>query len=217
MDNDEAADALKILNMLLDEWATESTMVVGTVMQSHALTINDGEYTIAASGADITSAKPTVITEAFTRDSNSQDIPMRVVTLGEWNAYGLKTVSGRPESLYYDPGATQQAVQTGTINIYPRPDAAYTLYFGGQKPLTEFGTVADTITLHPAYLRALRLNLAVDLWPGYFHEKGAVVPQAIKSEAMRARAVIEAMNSKPVIAGIEIPSRIGGFNINLGE
>ena len=217
LDADESADALKILNMLIDEWSAESTMVVGTVMESHVLTADDGDYTIAASGADITSSKPTDITEAFTRDSNSIDLPMRIVTLGEWNSYDLKTNPGRPESLYYDPGATQQTVQTGTINLYPRPDLAYTLFFGGQKPLTGFTAIANTVTLAPAYLRALRLNLAVDLWPGYFHEKGATVPQAIKGEAMRARAVIEAMNSKQVICDMDIPSRLGGFNIYTGE
>lgn len=220
LDADESADALKILNMLLDEWSAESTMVLGTVMESHTLVASDGSYTIGASGADITSSKPTTITEAFVRDSDSNDSPVRVVSLGEWNSYGDKTGTGRPESLYYDPGATQQAVHKGTINLYPVPDSSttYTLFFGGQKPLTEFTAVANTVTLAPAYLRALRLNLAVDLWPQYFSDKGAPVPDAIKREAQRARAVIEAMNSKQVICGMDIPGQTGGgFNVYAGD
>ena len=217
-DADESADALKLLNMLLDEWAAESTMVVGTIMAGYALVADDGSYTIGASGADFTATKPSTITEAFVRDSDNNDSVLRVVTLGEWNSYGDKTASGLPESLYYDPGEMEQAVHKGTINVYPRPDKVYTLFIGGQKPLTGFTAVANTVTLAPAYLRALRLNLAVDLWPGYFHEKGEPVPQVLKREAVQARAVIEAMNSKQVICGMSIPGQSGGgFNISTGE
>ncbi len=216
---DETADALQALNFLLDEWSVESTMVLAAAVENFTLTANKESYTIGTSG-DFNTAKPSDIVGGYVRDSNNNDSPIEVVGLDVWQRLTDKKIAtGVPNLLYFDPGATQQAAHTGTVWLAPIPNSAttYTIYLTLQKALTELANSSATVTFPPAYFRALKYNLAVDLWDDYFHEKGDPVPAMILRKAKQSRAVIEAMNSRQPVARMEIPGRSGGFNIYSGE
>ncbi len=217
--NDEAQDALQAANFLLNEWSTSPLMVLGTVMQSFPITSASGAYTIGV-GANFNTSKPTEITDAFVRDASGVDFGVDVVGLDLWNSYQDKSLAtGRPVALFYDPGATQQATDTGTVNLYPLPDAAYTLFLGGQKPLTEFAALADTVTLQTAYHGMVKWSLCEDMWPEYHENEGP--PLWIAQRAKVSRDVVRRMNHKPLHLAQDLPKTgtggRSGFNILSGQ
>lgn len=216
--NDEAQDALQAMNFLLNEWSTSPLMVLGTVMEPFSLVAGTAAYTIGV-GAVFNTTKPTEITDAFVRDASGVDFGVDIVSLDLWNGYQDKTLSrGRPVALYYDPGATQQATDTGTVNLYYVPDAVYTLFLGGQKPLTEFAAVSDTVTLQTAYHGMLKWSLCEDLWPEYHEDQGP--PLWIAMRAKASRDVVRRMNHKVIRQPSDLPRTGGGpgrFNIQSGQ
>ncbi|MGD0229706.1 MAG: hypothetical protein ABSC19_05010 [Syntrophorhabdales bacterium] len=216
--NDEMQDGLTKLNSMIDAWSVRSLMVLGTILEGFPLAAGTYIYTIGAGGAFNTS-KPSAITDAYVRDGGSEDTPVEVITQDEYNAIDDKAISlGRPLCLYFDPGATQQPIQTGVIYIYPAPDAStpYTLYLNGQKALTEFSAITDTVTFQAAYYEALEYNLAVRLWPQY-HDSGKPVSQDIRILARESVKVIETMNAPRVTSTIEVGKKGGVYNIYTGE
>jgi hypothetical protein len=214
----DANDALQKLNFMIDAWSVRSLMVLGAIMESFPLTAGQGAYTIGI-GANFNTTKPSKITDAYVRDGYNIDTPVDVVGQDEYDSYEDKIISqARPIALYYDPGYTQQSVQTGTIYLYYIPDAStpYTLFIGQQKALTEFSAITDTVTFQSAYYEALEYNLAVRLWPQY-HDSGKPVSADLHGLALESLNVIETMNTRIPKAAIETPGRKTIYNIYTGE
>lgn len=215
---DDANDALKKLNFMLDAWSVRSLMVLGAILESFPLTAGQRAYTIGI-GGNFNTSKPSRITDAYVRDGYNIDTPVDVVEKDEYDSYEDKMISqARPIALYYDPGPTQQTVQTGVVSLYYIPDAStpYTLFIGEQKPLTEFSAITDTVTFQSAYYEALEYNLAVRLWPQY-HDSGKPVQAELKELARESMKVIETMNATIPTAALELPGRKSVYNIYTGE
>jgi len=160
----ELEDGLEALNMMLANWSDERLMVHAITEDSHALTSGTASYTIG-SGADIDTKRPVKIEDAFIRESNL-DTPVTIVGQKEYNSVALKSDTGTPTMLYYNPGWT-----TGTIYLAPTPGSGLTLYLysfkahaakGGTDLLT---TLTSTVSFPPSYHAAIKWNLAVDLAP----------------------------------------------------
>lgn len=209
---EQMADALDSLNIMLDSWAGQSLMTLQAIQESFALVAGTASYSIG-SGQTFNTTKPFNITNAFIRNDNI-DYPLDIVTKKEHDSYSDKTTQSRPRSLYYDPGATQQTTQTGTIYLYRTPDEAYTLYINSEKPFTRFSALGDLITFLPAYNKALIYNLAIDLAPDY----GAKISALIDREAGKSRKVIEKLNSKNKGKNVilNLPGNQGTSDINAG-
>jgi hypothetical protein len=212
-------DGFEALNYMLDSWAGRSLLTTAQIQESFTLTANKGTYTIGATGADVTSSKPIEIISAYVQDSNSVAYPVTVVPNDLYDSYYDQLITGevtRPQALFYDPGVTQQTVQTGTIKLYPYPDNAstYTLFINSEKAFTEFATLTDTVTFPPVYIRAIIYNLACELAPDY---GVAIHPEVIQiaAEAMR---IIENINSrnKRVLATVNFSGKARSFNILSG-
>ena len=216
---DEMQDALMKLNAMIDLWSLRPLMVLGTIMESFPLTVDQYFYTIGI-GGDFDTSRPSAINTVFIRDGYNDDTGVDIVGVDMWSALPDKAVStGRPELLYYDPGVTQQAVQTGVIYLYPAPDAStpYTLFIGEQKSLTEFSAITDHVTFQPGYLECLEYNLAVRLWPQY-NDDGRAIRSDLKTFAKEAMRVLETTNSKQLRSTIEVQGKVrGGYNITTGE
>lgn len=208
-------DGLDALNMLLDSWSGRSLLTSARIRESFALTANQATYTIGV-GAGFNTSKPFEIVDAFVRDGQNIDYPVGVVSRGVYDAYddkALTTVTSRPESLFYDPGATQQANHAGTIYLYPTPDGntTYTLFLESEKPFTTFSALTDTVTFLPAYKRALVYNLAIEMAADYGRAASAEV-RAVAGQAMR---IVENVNSrnKRMVAGFDFPGSQQRYNI----
>ena len=215
-DAGELQDALTALTVMLHSWAARRLMVRATVQESVATVDGTGAYTVGVGGA-LNTAKPIKIVSAFLVDSNNLKTLVSVVDKDVFDSYGDSLISeGRPISLYYDPGAAQQATQTGTMNLYPIPDAVYTLYINSTKPFVDFTDIADTVTFEPPYEEAIIYSLAVRLWPEY-HKPEVQVPASIYEIMKESMEIVETMNTRQVVSETDLPgSRGGGYNVYTG-
>ena len=216
----QLSDGFDALNIMLDSWSGRGLLTTALIPESFDLTAGQYSYTIGV-GGNFNTDIPLSIEGAYIRDNSNQiDFPVSIVTRDIWDSYFDKVLAGnssRPEVLFYDPGATQQAVRAGTIILYPIPDAgtSYTLFINSEKNYTDFVSLSNNIPFPPAYTKAIIYNLAIDLSPDY----GRQVNQVVKEEASEAMRIIENINSrnKRIVSAVNLP---GGprrtFNILTG-
>lgn len=185
---DEETDALAVLNSMLASWSVEKLLVPSLVTDSVTLTVSDGEYTFGT-GGDINSARPNRIEYAYVQDSSSNDFPVEIIHVSEYNDIGLKTTEGRPCKLYFIA-----EYPLAKIKLYYVPDAAETLYMDSWKPLSSISAAGDTVSLPGEYQMALEYNLAVAISPEYTQP----LPPEVHREAARTKTIIKKLNSVPV-------------------
>src|SRR3989337_1217999 len=89
----EQTHYLAKLNSMLESWSLERLMCYQVVEESKALTTSDGVYTIG-SGGDWDTARPTKIVQAFIRDSDNNDTPVKVINAESYNSIVAKSTSG---------------------------------------------------------------------------------------------------------------------------
>jgi hypothetical protein len=215
--NDELQDGLQALNVMIDEWGSQKLMGTATVRESFPLVANQTTYTIGV-GGNFNTSTPYDIDYAFYRDSANVDYPLDIITREEFQGYSDKAiVQARPLSLFFDPGVTQQANQSGTINLYFTPDASspYTLFIDSQKPFTEFASLTTTVTFPPSYVKALVYNLAIEIAPEY---EGTIVPRIVEMLAVESKENLESTNSVRVVSILDLPGKKGtSFNWISGD
>lgn len=193
-----AADAnlaLTAFNNMLDSWSLERLNSYVELQRSFALVAGTQSYTIGTGGV-INTARPTDITSAFIRDTNSLDYPITIVNREYWDGIGDKgTTSQIPDTLFYDSG-----YPLGTIYIFPVPLLNYTVFYNSTTLQTTF-VLTDTISLPQGYLRAYVLNLAIELttigFPMLLDARGE---QRLLMNAAEAKGNVKRMNIKENLA-----------------
>lgn len=152
---------LNTLNLMLDEMSIFRQLQTALTRENFPLSANASSYSIGT-GQTFNTAMPLKIVDAFYRDASSNDLPIYpygIMARDEWDLLPDKaTATGSPQGLYYDPGVTQQASRTGTINIYPIPDQTYTLFIDSEKMFTEFANLSSTYNFPLAYQTAITYN-----------------------------------------------------------
>lgn len=211
---------LRTLNMMLDRWSANRLMLRSTSSAALPLTAGKYIYTIGAPTSDFTSSKPLRLENVFMRDNNGVDYSIDILPQSAYDALQDKSYNQSvPAAVYYDPGATQQAVNEGTFYVYPIPDAAllYTLHIDYDEYLTEFSTLTAIITFDPAYYEALVYGLAVRLYRRYHTDTAKSIPEDIIAMSAAALKTIENMNSVQARASMDIPGKVSTFNIFTGD
>ena len=211
----EMNKALRALNHMLNTWSSERLMVRAMTRESFTLVDGTASYTIG-SGADFDTAKPLKIDSAYIQDSNGYDHQLGIVEMARYNAFADKTTEGLPDCLAYDPGASQQATQAGTIYLWHVPGSAYTLYISSQKFLTEFSALTTTFTFEPQYGEAIKYNLATRLWR-FYRKPTENIPADIVGIAASTKRNIKAINATQPRCKIDIPGCRGTYNIYTDE
>ncbi len=204
---------LRRLNMMLSHYSGGSLAVRGITLENFTLVTNQYSYTIGV-GGNMNTAKPYRVEYAYVRDDDS-DYPLAIMTREKYDLIQEKSGSaGRPDRLCFDPYLTQQATHTGYILLYPKPDAAYTLYLGMLKSITHFDDLDTVITFEDIYFEFLMYQLAKRLWRPY-HNGGELIPVDILSAATAAEKKVENMNSRIPVVVVDVPgdSGIGTYNI----
>lgn len=185
--SDETADVLEALNNLIDSWNTDGLTLYAEADVSHTLVANDGSYTIAASGADITATRPVRILRAYVRDSNI-DYPLEIISKEAYDLIPDKTTtSTNPEYLYYEP-----SYANGTIKLWPVPTDTNSLVMTVQTQLSSFATAATSFAMPPGYQRALQKNLGIEIAPMFEKEPSAALVKAARDSL----AMIKRLNHK---------------------
>lgn len=211
---------LRALNMMLDRWSANRLMLRSTSSAVLPLTAGKYIYTIGTSTSDFTSSKPLRIESVFMRDTNGVDYSIEIMPQSAYDALQDKSYNQSiPAAIYYDPGATQQTTNEGTIYVYPIPDSAlqYSLHIDYDEYLSEFSTLTALITFDPAYYEALVYGLAVRLYRRYHTDTARPIPEDIVAMALAALKTIENLNSVQARASMDVPGKVSTFNIFTGD
>ncbi len=205
---EELADALESLNAMIGEWSNEKLLIYSEDREIFDLVAGTASYTIGEDGTYDTS-RPQKIERAAIR-VGTQEFPVEVINLEQFASIPIKaSTSTIPQRLYYNTTAP-----LGTITLWPTPSAAEELVLYSWKPLTEFASVATTVSLPPGYNQAIDTNLAVVLAPEY----GKPVSADLARLATESKAAIKRMNIKPHLLSVDLALRsTGSFNINEGD
>lgn len=178
LESSMGADALVSLSQLLDAWQTERLTVYAQTRTVHALTNGTSRYTIG-SGGDFTEARPLWIDTAMLLVGGFE-YRLRLFTRDEWAAVTDKSLAGLPAGIFYNP-----TYPLGAIDVFPVPNASCSLVLYVPAASLTSATSLDTVlSLPPAWARALRYNLALELAPEYnVQPSGLIVKTATDAKA----------------------------------
>lgn len=187
----EQADALDILNDILEEWSNDGFMIFEEKIEEFTFTPGTGSYLIG-SGAAFDSLRPQVILGAKVKKAGeSYEYPIQVWNIQEWGKISLRDMeSGLPDGVYYNP-----TFPSGTLNFWPVPDEANKILLYSIKPLSLISSASSTLSFPPGYKKALKLALASELCVEY----GKPVNAKLEDMATKAKASIQRNNSAPVL------------------
>ena len=181
----EASDGLESLNAMLESFSLERLMVYQILEENFPLTAGTANYTIGPSGTFDTT-RPVRIDSAFTRDSAGLDYPILIVDKADYDGISLKTVSTRPQYLYYD---TQYPL--AYVRLLYVPDASYTLYINSWKQLQQFTDGTTALALPPGYQRMIVYNLAIEVAAEY----GMELSPSVIAIATQSKSAIKRLNA----------------------
>jgi hypothetical protein len=186
--DDEYDDALIRVNALLDSWRNEFRMTYA--LQEETLTLSDGDsaYSVGPSG-DLNTTRPLEIEAAWIVEDDVS-YPVRVIQDDEYILIPDKTTEADwPDRLLYRP-----SMSTGTLLVYPVPNATRTLKLLTRIPISTFTAVTDTVAFPPGWDRAIDFNLAIEIAPMFETEPSAtIINMARESKANIKRANLRAL------------------------
>ena len=197
----ETADGLTALNAMIASWQIDKLNVYAYVDTSFTMTATDASYTVGPAGNFALTPRPPKLEQVFVRNANI-DYQVELVDYEKWYAIPDKTSqSDIPIYAYYEP-----SLATGTLQLWPVPNAAYDLHIVTWSSLSELATAATTITLPPGYARALAYNLAIEIASEYEKQ----VPASVAKIATDSYAAIKRANIRPMIAYRELQHLVRG-------
>jgi len=183
MDADEYQDAFEVLNTMLGSLSTNTGLIFNNSRETFPLT-GAQSYTIGV-GAVFDTVAPILIQSAYIT-IGTVDYPLRQMNADEYANVAFKTLSGIPDSFYYEKNTP-----TARIFIYP-VGTSYTLTLYGLKPFTAFSNLTANYDLPPGAEDMLVYNLAVRLASEYEKEASATVKQT----AVQTLRNVEAYNKR---------------------
>ncbi len=151
----QITEASEALNMMVKAWQADGMSLWVTKEYSLTLLASTASYT--------PTVKMMKVLQAYNRNTaSSVDIPMRIITIDEYNRLGNKTSSGNPIQLVHIPNRTDS-----TIKVFPVPTsveaAANTIKITYQKPYDDFDAATDEPEFPSEWFDALKYGLAFRL------------------------------------------------------
>lgn len=205
-DDADLNDALLTLNEMLDSWDLQPLAVFDDAAQTFTTIPGQATYDwgLDAGVTGIQTQRPVFLNNA-TCVRNGVTTPVEVITQPEYDRIGLKSLS-QPlvERVLY-----VNTFPLGSLTCYPVPSEAVTLTFDTARQIVGPVTLQSIIALPPGYQRAIRYNLAVDLWPEYTNP--SVDIESVRKTAREALGKVKVANIRPVPATFDdIPDTDGG-------
>lgn len=190
----EASDAFKALNLMVDSWSTQSLLINSKVQETFAFVPNQQSYQMGLGAPDFNTIRPQKIEDAIWQNPNgvsTLDLPIKIIPQKEWAEIVVPSITSTiPQYLFVN-----DTYPYSTLYFWPIPQVVNNLVLWSWKPLTNFASLDTVISLPPGYAKALLYNLAVDLASDY----GRTVDQTILGEALGSKADIKRMNKKTIL------------------
>lgn len=194
----EAEDALVIANSMMDAWTAVRTLVF-TVNRSGPFNLTPGQqtYTMGPGGGpfNLTSVRPPKITRmgmmVLTNPLQPLELEVEMLTDAEWADIPVKNISSSIPLKCWDDGGFPQR----TLSFWCVPTTVVQAVPYVWQALTQFADLFTDYKFPPAYEKAIRYNLAVDLAPEFGVES---LNPVVAQQAILTRGEIKRMNS-PII------------------
>lgn len=204
---EEAEDARLALNRLLDQWAAEKLTIHAVTRTTATLTANQASFTVGP-GGNINIVRPVFFEKVKYIDTSTS--PTTEHSLGEplteeaWAAVPQKALTGTlPSAVYYSP-----TFPLGTLYPLPIPTSAtlqWAVYHWAA--VTSFAALTTTVSLPPAYERALVKNLALEILPSY---PGRQLDQLLLKQAQDSFTVLKRSNTRLSDLSFDRGALVGG-------
>ena len=178
----DQADAINILNRMLDGWNADRRKVYVSKKTNFTLTASLSPHTIGPTGGTFTTTtnRPVSIDAANLVLTDGTRIAIRMRDSSWYAAQTTPALtSSIPTDLYYEPDFSSGL---GNLWFWPVPDTAYTVDLWMRVVLAQV-VAADSVDLPPGYLDAVIYSLAERLAPSY----GVQVQPALRQMANSAR------------------------------
>lgn len=187
----EAADGLVILQQMLDTWQAERLNIFAILLSEFPLVPGQQVYT-CGTGGNFNIPRPARIERYSIVNLNNPaqplELPLQVLDFQEWQSLiPVKLINSTlPQKIYDD-----NAYPLRNLNYWCIPSVSVKTRLYSWTPLTTFPDLVTDITFPPAYLKAIRYCLAVDLAP----EFGRQAPPEVIAQAMMTKAILKSMNA----------------------
>lgn len=189
-----AQDALVVAQQLVDSWNSERLQLFTIQIYEFTPLANQQTYTVGL-GGDVNIARPPRIESisVVTQVGSTQPLELSLgssLSDKDWQEIPVKNITSSFPQRFYDDGA----FPLRSISFWPIANTGVHYRFYNWSQLVAFADLSATdYTFPPAYLRALRYNLAVEL-ATEFSGNPALYP-AVEKIAFRSKAKIKAMNT----------------------
>lgn len=194
---------LRKLNQIMQRWSN-SRLAVPVLTEISVPMTGAQTYTIGPSGV-VVAARPIKAMSATAIDANGLEYPVSLYSRRDWDAIGLKNVTGGPPDIaWYQP-----STPNGVLHVYPL-STAYTLKLDCMTLLASFPSASTTVVLPEGYESALTLNLADDIAAAF----GKQTTADTRRRCAAAMAAIKATNTEPLY--LDLGMRGQDFEIDRG-
>jgi hypothetical protein len=203
--SNESAEALLVLNWMIEQWSNEKLLVYAIVNNLFTITAGTTTYTMgpASSGATWESSQVTRPLQvqkyaAFVRASTSglnTDYAMDYYPNDRFQSIFQKDITTN----YPYAWTCDWAFPIATVRIYPKPTINLQFGLSESVQVAKMGTLTDTFVLPPGYEDALGWNLAINLAPEYGVDPSATVID----KARETKFNIKRINQQPVLMTVD--------------
>lgn len=188
---DEAQDALMILNQMVDSWNADRLMIY--TIARNVFNLNSGQQTYTCGdGGDFNIQRPATIQSytviSLANPAQPLELPLDVYTDVAWAGVPVKNIQSSLPTAVYDDGS----FPLRNISYWAVPNVG-NLQAGiyAWQALSRFVDLTTKYSFPPAYLKALRYNLGVDLAP----EFGTSPSDTVSSQAIQTKSLIKSINA----------------------
>jgi hypothetical protein len=188
VNGDDAADALQVLNTMLDAWRVENLFAVATSTLSATLPANTQQINVGPAQTVAVDPRPIRFEDGCTYRVGGIDYPLRSVTEAEFADLRYKAVSAvGPEVFFYRPN-----FPIATLDFYPRASSAVPLSLVALVQVSAFANLTTAYNLAPGYERAIVLSLGEELAPMF----EATLGPLYMAQAQSARRLLKRNNAR---------------------
>lgn len=158
----QVQSARKVLNRMLKRFMIYGLELFSLKRGTITLTQSTQSYTCGVGGTGL-SERPLMITDAWYRETASDDTPLEIISREEYWNLGDKTSEGIPNEIYYDPQDN-----LGVLYVFNTADAnaaGNTIELVYQRPFEDMVSSTDDFDFPVEWEEAIEWNLASRLAP----------------------------------------------------
>ena len=181
----EASDGLQVLNAMLDSWLAERLMTFSILISTFPLTPLQQTYTCGP-GGNFNMTRPAKIDRisivSLLNPLQPIELAIPMLSEQEWQQIVVKNIPTTLPLEVYDDAA----YPLRNLSYWPIPTIAVNTILYTWQQLTQFPDLVTDLQFPPAYAKAIRYNLALDLAPefGVSQINPLVVEQALESKGI---------------------------------